>query len=257
MFKNGGWLYSPTVLTFTFIFTLISVIKLIDSANKVQIYNYGELVEHALGRRYAAVLRLAEGLMSFFYILPPLAFFMKTLYSFFRLVTGHDHDKVIYIYVSILFFAPIVWVRRVEIFRVTYILAILCTVYLYITVSSILVVEEIQTKDWEPAAGVKPFNIRRFINMWANSYYIFDGVGRILPILEQTETNNFKDPTKLAMFTILIANIIFGELCYHFYGDSLTEFFVTEMPPLDQNIFMLLGKLAMCSYILTQLPFII
>lgn len=153
MFKNGGWLFSPLILTYVFVCCLVGALKLIESANKVHIYNFPILVEYALGKGYGKVFRIMEGLLSFIHILGPLAFFMKTFYSFFKLVTGKDHNKIIYIFVSIALISPFLWIRRLETFGLRFVLGVFFVFYLLAAVSTILIIDETQNKDWEAGEG--------------------------------------------------------------------------------------------------------
>jgi solute carrier family 36 (proton-coupled amino acid transporter) len=51
-FKNGGWLFSAIVLIIACFFNLVCTIKLCQSANKIGIYDFPDLVEFALGKIY-------------------------------------------------------------------------------------------------------------------------------------------------------------------------------------------------------------
>lgn len=51
-FRTGGWLFSPIVLIIACFFELTSAIKLVQVANKIQIYSYPDIVKYSLGETY-------------------------------------------------------------------------------------------------------------------------------------------------------------------------------------------------------------
>ena len=64
-FKNGGYLFSPIMLIISATFEATCAIKLASAANQVGIYQYTDLVEFALGRKFKNVFQVLIALMSF------------------------------------------------------------------------------------------------------------------------------------------------------------------------------------------------
>lgn len=60
--------------------------------------------------------------------------------------------------------------------------------------------------------------------MWALSFYMFEGVGSVLPVMEaSTMKDNFSVLLGCALGTLLCVHIYFSELSYYTFGDSLKE----------------------------------
>ena len=56
------------------------------------------------------------------------------------------------------------------------------------------------------------------------SFYMFEGIPAILPIMESSEAKeNFSYIIIAALGTLCIINIGFSELCYYAFGDNITE----------------------------------
>jgi len=49
-FKEGGWLFSALVLIAACVLITVSVVKIINVAQKAKIYNYPDLVEYCFGK---------------------------------------------------------------------------------------------------------------------------------------------------------------------------------------------------------------
>lgn len=228
-FRCGGWLFSPIMLIIACFFELTCAVKLTKAAHKVKIYNYPDLVEYALGKTYCQIFVVFQALLNFVFTVGPLVFFMKTLYSFFRLVTGKEHDRAIYIPVLIVIFAPLTWIRTLETFKIGYVLAVSCIAYLVIVSSIIMLSDLTKNRDWEAGEGWEAFNFNGFITMWGMSFYMFEGVGCVLPVMEaSTQKENFSSLVILALLSLLIMHINFSSLSYYYFGNKLKEPIVTE-----------------------------
>lgn len=91
------------------------------------------------------------------------------------------------------------------------------------------------------------------------AFFMFEGIGCMMPILNATENKNeFIPLTVLALITLCITYIVFSEICYYAWGADLTESVVTEMLP-PANIAVQILKLLFClnltfSYPLSIVP---
>ena len=64
------------------------------------------------------------------------------------------------------------------------------------------------------------------------AFYMFEGIGCLLPILRETEhPEQFSCLVMAAQWTLCSLQILFASLCYYTWGASLTEPVVTEMLP--------------------------
>lgn len=255
-FKCGGWLFSPIVLIVACFFELTCAVKLTTAANKVQIYSYPDLVEYALGKTYLAFFSVVQAVLNLAFTFAPLAFFMKTLFSFFTVVTGQEQNMVVYLVVTILVFAPLLWVRTVETFQVGYIFAVILIATLLI-VASALIFQGLADQQWEAGEGWTAFNSEQFIIMWGLSFYMYEGVGCVMPVMEASEyKENFTVLLVAALVTLCATHVGFSELCYYYWGATLKEPIVTEQLP-QGNWFLILAKLLFCVNILFSIPLIV
>lgn len=58
------------------------------------------------------------------------------------------------------------------------------------------------------------------------SFYMFEGIGTVLPIMEASdeETKSIFDSLIFAALALLVViNIVFSELCYYAYGNDIKE----------------------------------
>ena len=167
------------------------------------------------------------------FTLGPLAFFGKTLYAFFWLVTGQPHLHLMWIYllVTIVILSPLSWIRTMETFKVGFIFAVCCIAFLLL-VSVVILFIELDGRHWAPPEGFKMFNEVEFITMWGLSFYMYEGIGCVLPVMEASEyKDNFHVLLIAALATLLTIHISFSELCYYYFGESLKEPIVTEQMP--------------------------
>jgi len=84
----------------------------------------------------------------------------------------------------------------------------------------------------EAGPNWQPFNEHGFITMWGLSFYMFEGVGSVLPVMEaSTQKNNFGILLASALATLLVVDIYFSTLCYYAYGDDLKEPIIIQQMP--------------------------
>jgi proton-coupled amino acid transporter len=73
------------------------------------------------------------------------------------------------------------------------------------------------------------FNGQNFSLAIGFSIFNFEGIGVVMPIMKRTqEPKKFKRQLILALATIIILYIIFGEICYFTYGNNLDTQIITE-----------------------------
>lgn len=76
----------------------------------------------------------------------------------------------------------------------------------------------------EAAEGWKPFNEDAYWTMLSLSFYMFEGIPAVLPIMESSDyKENFHWIVGAALATLCTINIAFSELCYFAFGDGITE----------------------------------
>lgn len=58
------------------------------------------------------------------------------------------------------------------------------------------------------------------------SFYMFEGIGTLLPIMEASDEETrsiFGSLIFAALALLVLINIVFSELCYYAYGNDITE----------------------------------
>ena len=64
------------------------------------------------------------------------------------------------------------------------------------------------------------------------SFFLFEGIGCLLPLMRETEKpENFAMLTLGAQFTIVVIQILFSTLCYYAWGNEIVEPIITEILP--------------------------
>ena len=110
-----------------------------------------------------------------------------------------------------------------------------------------------------PGPDVVPINKASYWGMIGFAFFMFEGVGSLLPVMRETEK-----PEQMPMLTVAalimlgVIYVLFSFLCYYAWGSDLDEPVVTEMLPAD-NHFVQAMKLLFCinlvfSYPITIVP---
>lgn len=79
-----------------------------------------------------------------------------------------------------------------------------------------------------------PINESSFWGTVGFAFFMFEGIGCLLPVMRETEK-----PEKLPMITVAALltlcgiYVAFSSLCYYAWGDNLNQPVVTEMLPAD------------------------
>lgn len=171
-------------------------------------------------------------ILHFCFSINPLAFFSKALKVIFK-NCGLDVDLWVWALVTLLIFAPISWVRVVEKFQIGYlysciVIVLMIGVIAYFAISRILENDNNAGPDWQA------FNDAEFITMIGLSFYQYEGIGTVLPIMEASDAKD-KMPYLIiaALATLCSFHIMFSELIYYAYGDDLKEPIVIFQVPQD------------------------
>lgn len=126
-----------------------------------------------------------------------------------------------------------------------------------VVVTSTFIFIGLDENSWEAGPGWTAFNDKTFITMWGLSFYMYEGVGSLIPVLEASDyKENFSVLLTTALVTLCSIHIYFSELCYYYWGDNLKEPLVTEQFPQD-NWYLLVAKLLFCINILFSIPLMI
>ena len=86
--------------------------------------------------------------------------------------------------------------------------------------------------DNEAGPGWTPFNENKYYIMVSLAFYMFEGIGSVLPVMEASDAKeNFNVLLGSALATLCGVHIIFYELAYYTYGTELTEPLVMQKLP--------------------------
>ena len=135
-FKEGGWLFSPIVLIISCFFEALSAYKLAQAANKLRIYRYQDLVEHALGSTYKIVFQVIMAFAGLSFTFGQLSFFIRTLQSLAQLSAGEELEIWIFGGVTLAILGPLAWIRTLETFRLGFIVAVVIIFIMIVIVST-------------------------------------------------------------------------------------------------------------------------
>ena len=147
---------------------------------------------------------------------------MESLYR----VICHDQKPLwIFCILTLVIFAPLSWIRTIERFKIGFIFAGI-TILGMIIVVSIFDIIKINEQDNNAGPGWQPFNKEHFVTMIGLSFYMFEGIGTVLPIMEASdeETKSIFGELIFAALALLVTiNIAFSELCYYAFGNEIKE----------------------------------
>lgn len=146
-------------------------------------------------------------------------------------------------------FSPIAWVRKIETFKVGFMFAFVMIIVTLITISafcvSINLGESKGTGNSQDAfseaalteRGFVPINYDSFWNMIGFSFFMFEGIGGVMPLMSATrDRDQFAAILSLALGFLTVVYILFATLCYYTFGKSLDKAIIMEMMPSDNPI---------------------
>lgn len=169
-FKYGGWLFSPLVLFMAFFVETFSAVRLCQAAREAEIYNYPDLVEYVLGKTARYIIQWFVAGLHFVFTLSALAVFARTPMSILK--NGFDIETSIWIWagVTLVIFAPIAWVRNVEVFSVGYLYGVLAILLMIIVISTFCIIL-IQENGGEAGRDWVAFNEEEYITMIGIAFF--------------------------------------------------------------------------------------
>lgn len=98
------------------------------------------------------------------------------------------------------------------------------------------------------------FNDDTYFTMIGLSFYTYEGIGTVLPIMEASDCKeNFSTILICALSTLCFIHVVFSELVYYALGDSITEpVIILQMP--EDNPFIITFKILFLGVILMSYP---
>jgi len=126
-----------------------------------------------------------------------------------------------------------------------------------ITTISFFCFGEIKSRGWsQPQSGYYSINHDRFWDMIGFSFFMFEGIGSVMPVMHACSDearNHFPYLIMAALGTLCTVYIVFSEICYYTFGDALTQSIVMQEMPSDNSIIIAV-KFLFCLNILFSYP---
>ena len=155
--------------------------------------------------------------------------------------------------IVVVILGPLTWIRTIESFKIFFIFCSIVILGSIITVSTFDILK-IQDDDNEAGPGWQSFNEEHYWTMIGLSFYMFEGIPTILPIMEASDAKEqFPVIVAIALGTLCIINIAFSELTYYAYGDDIKEpLIILQMP--EENPAIIIDKIFFCFLIVFSYP---
>ena len=187
-FASGGYLLSPAAMIVACFFEGLCAYKLCKVAVAYGIFNYPNIAYRAIGWKGRALVRLLIGLAHFQFSIAQLTFTMTSLQSVFAQWTvGHEKLPMWFYGVLIfLVYSPIIWARTLEFYKKAFMFAI-AMILLCVITTSMFARGDIAKRDGEPGPDFVPINTDSYWAMIGFAFFMFEGIGCLMPILSETE----------------------------------------------------------------------
>jgi len=169
-----------------------------------------------------------------------------------------EEEISIYYYaiITIAILAPLSWIRTIERFKEGFVFAGFAILFMLVTVI-VFVTLKVKDQDNEAGPGWQAFNEEHYWTMISISFVMFEGIPSVLPIMEASNCKEeFSYILVAALATLLVIDIVFAELCYYAYGDTMKEPLVMlELPEAHPAV--IIAKILFCIMILIAYPLIV
>jgi hypothetical protein len=168
-------------------------------------------------------------LLHFGYSLAMLGFFaracQKIVAKAYETASGTEIEVSLWIYaaVTLVVFAPITWVRTLEVFQYGNVYSII-VVYLMIITITVFCAMHITENNSESGPGWEAFNNKEFVTMCGLAFFQYEGIGTLLPVMEASSARDSMIFLTIAsLVTLFCSHVAFSEMIYYSYGHDLNE----------------------------------
>lgn len=197
-------------------------------------------------------------LTQFSFAVSLITFITSAWKSFLKEVCGFDLTLWTVAGILMVILLPVVFVRELKKFAITFLIGNICTLAAAVIVSSVMV-ERLAENDGEPGPDRTWMNFSEFWGMVGFSCYAYEGIGVVMPMYQACDCKDKFDKIILAvLLTISTFYITFSQLVYYVMGNSVTHDFITE--ELDQKstpviVLQIVFSLSLCcSYAIMIYP---
>jgi len=133
-------------------------------------------------------------------------------------------------------YLPIIWVRNLTSLSAGFTLSMFI-ILVTVIVTCAFAYQVINEQGGEPGPGFEPLNRDLYWNAIGFSFFMFEGIGSLMPVLRETEKpEQYPRIVIAALVTLCAVFIGFSQICYYAWGQGLDEPVVTQMLPADNTL---------------------
>ena len=114
-----------------------------------------------------------------------MSFTLESLQSTITVWTGNKAPLWVYGLCIWVLYTPLVWVRRLKFLEKAFMFAVFCIILGVITTTAFALKDV--SKQGGPGPDLKPFVKDTYWNMIGFSFFMFEGIGCLLPIMREAE----------------------------------------------------------------------
>ena len=175
--SNGGWLIGLISIWFAMVFVTVTALKLIKCGLHTKQFKYQLIVYEAFGQRGKTFVDIVLCFVQFSFSIAQISFTLEAMVS----LSQHKVNMWIFAAVLVGIYTPIAWVRRLEYFKVGYTIGMAMILYTAVFISVYCVKDLV--KYGPKKEGFKMINTEKMWDMIGFSFYSFEGIGTLLPIM--------------------------------------------------------------------------
>lgn len=229
-FSNGGMLFSLVSLAFSGWLTYFTMILLIRCSEKFG-GSYGDIGKYLFGKPFKIMIQGSIALTQSGFCCAYIIFVLQSVQSIISSITNNSliiPDWAI-IAVQVLIYIPLSWIRKIQNFSFTSLIAdvFILIGLIYIISSDVLIIS-----NQGPSNNFSLFNSEKFPLFLGTAIFAFEGIGLIIPLQRSMrEPEKFPKVLKNSMYIISLAMFIVGSLSYYIFGDDVnTIIFMSVFP---------------------------
>ena len=251
-FVNGGWAASALLEVAAALITTICAAKLVQAGLMLKMYSYSLIVEKALGTKGRVALDFMIAATQFGFTVSHIVFIVESLKTTVDGAWGINTSPGLYAAAVVCILTPIAWERNIARFAFTYLIGVSLLVWASLVVTFYCFGVLSEERAISPSiVAIRPEGYLTTLGM---AVYSFEGIGVVMPIMHACECpEKFTSILTSAMITLVIAIVVFSELCYLTWGNALTKPFVLEMLPGDTTL-VIVTKILVCVNLVCTYP---
>jgi proton-coupled amino acid transporter len=234
-FQNGGLLFSAVVLSLSAFLSTFCMLRLTECSNVLphsSRVSYGLLGEKAFGKNGRRAVNVSLVLSQLGFCCTYLIFVEKNLSDIINHLTSCSYNTSpwILILLQIPLYTPLTWVRHIEYFAMTNLIADVLILFglfyiIYFSIETIKISSA--PSSWES------FNSNSWALFLGTAVYCFEGIGLILPIydsMDQSVRHQFPQILSTSISFLLIFYCFFAGVVYIAFGENTQSVVTLNLP---------------------------